>query len=39
MPEVLKELHYAGLHLPARKRDWPDPERLALRFDEFRGYE
>ena len=39
MLEVLKELHRNLLHLPARKRDWPDRERLALRFDEFRGYE
>jgi putative restriction endonuclease len=39
MLEVLKELHQASLHLPARRRDWPDQERLALRFDEFRGYE
>jgi putative restriction endonuclease len=39
MLEVLKELHHANLHLPARKRDWPDQERLALRFDVFRGYE
>lgn len=37
--EVLKKLHHAKLHLPARRRDWPDQERLALRFDEFRGYE
>jgi putative restriction endonuclease len=39
MLEVLKELHHANLHLPARRRDWPDQERLALRFDVFRGYE
>ncbi len=39
MLEVLKELHRNLLHLPARKRDWPDRERLAVRFDEFRGYE
>jgi putative restriction endonuclease len=39
MLEVLKKLHHANLHLPARKRDWPDQERLALRFDEFRGFE
>jgi putative restriction endonuclease len=39
MLEVLKGLHRNLLHLPARKRDWPDRERLALRFDEFRGYE
>jgi len=39
MLEMLKTLHHASLHLPARKRDWPDQDRLALRFDEFRGYE
>lgn len=39
MLEVLKKLHHAELHLPVRRRDWPDQERLALRFDEFRGYE
>jgi len=37
--EVLKKLHHAELHLPARRRDWPDQDRLAVRFDEFRGYE
>lgn len=37
--EVLKKLHHAKLHLPARRRDWPDQERLAIRFDQFRGYE
>ena len=39
MLEVLKKLHHGKLHLPVRKRDWPDRERLLLRFDEFRGYE
>lgn len=39
MLEVLKKLHHDALHLPARKRDWPDQERLALRFEVFRGYE
>jgi hypothetical protein len=39
MLEVLKKLHHGQLHLPARRKDWPDQERLALRFDEFRGYE
>jgi len=37
--EVLKKLHHAKVHLPARRRDWPDRERLAVRFDQFRGYE
>ena len=39
MLEVLKKLHHRNLHLPARRRDWPDQGRLALRFEEFRGYE
>ena len=39
MLEMLKKLHHGELHLPVRKRDWPDQDRLALRFDEFRGYE
>ena len=36
--EFARDLLYL-LHLPARRRDWPDRERLALRFDESRGYE
>lgn len=39
MLEMLKKLHRVNLHLPVRQSDWPDRERLALRFDEFRGYE
>jgi putative restriction endonuclease len=39
MLEALKKLHRIELHLPARKKDWPDRDRLAVRFDEFRGYE
>ncbi|MGH8709324.1 MAG: HNH endonuclease, partial [Burkholderiales bacterium] len=39
MLEMLKKLHRVNLHLPARRSDWPDRDRLALRFDEFRGYE
>ena len=39
MLEVLKTLHGVNLHLPARRADWPDRDRLAVRFDEFRGYE
>jgi putative restriction endonuclease len=39
MLEMLKKLHRVNLHLPARRSDWPDKDRLALRFDEFRGYE
>jgi putative restriction endonuclease len=34
---VLKGLHRAMLHLPARVRDRPDPDRLAMRFDVFRA--
>jgi putative restriction endonuclease len=37
MLEALKDLHNAKLHLPSRERDRPDPKRLAMRFDEFRG--
>lgn len=36
--EVLKKLHHAKLHLPSRRRDWPDQERLAIRFDQFGIY-
>lgn len=39
MLEVLKKLHLGELHLPRRRKDWPDQERLAIRFDAFRGYE
>lgn len=37
--ETLKKLHLQELHRPARRKDWPDRERLAVRFDEFRGHE
>lgn len=37
--EALKRLHLQGINLPARDRDWPDRDRLAVRFDQFRGYE
>jgi putative restriction endonuclease len=37
--ETLKKLHHQKLHLPARKKDHPDRERLLVRFDVFRGYE
>lgn len=37
--ETLKKLHLGKLHLPNRQRDRPDRDRLAIRFDEFRGYE
>jgi putative restriction endonuclease len=32
----LQELHQRTLTVPARKRDWPDPERLEIRYKEFR---
>ncbi len=34
--EALKHLHHGALHLPKRKRDHPDSERLAIRFEQFR---
>jgi putative restriction endonuclease len=37
--ETLKKLHLEKLHLPNRQKDRPDRDRLAIRFDEFRGYE
>lgn len=37
--ETLKNLHLQKLYPPARKKDRPDPDRLLVRFDEFRGYE
>jgi hypothetical protein len=37
--ETLKKLHHQKLHLPGRKKDQPDRERLLVRFDAFRGYE
>lgn len=39
MLELMKKFHHGKLHLPDRKKDWPDRDRLAVRFDEFRGYE
>lgn len=37
--ETLKKLHHQKMHLPERKKDQPDKERLLVRFDTFRGYE
>ena len=37
MLEALKQLQGAPLHLPARERDHPDRDRLALRFERFRA--
>jgi putative restriction endonuclease len=39
MLELLKKLHGERVHLPIRVRDRPDRDRLAVRFDVFRGYE
>lgn len=35
--EALKQLHGSGIRLPTRKRDYPDRERLAHRFESFRS--
>lgn len=35
MLEALKQLRGGQLQLPSRKADWPDTERLALRFEQF----
>lgn len=35
--EALKHLHRSELHLPARLRDRPDRDRLAVRFERFRA--
>jgi len=37
MLESLKRLNNGTLHLPARDRDRPDRERLALRYEQFRA--
>ena len=37
MLEALKGLHRGRLHLPHRKQDTPDRDRLALRFERFRA--
>ncbi len=39
MLELLKAVHGTKLHLPVREKDYPDRDRLALRFDVFRAYE
>ena len=36
MLEALKQLNGEGLHLPSRQRDYPDRDRLALRFEQFK---
>ena len=35
MLEALKRLHGGTLHLPSRRQDMPDRERLAFRFEAF----
>lgn len=37
MLEALKGLHHQPIHLPTREKDWPDRDRLALRFERFRA--
>lgn len=39
MLDLLKSMHGERLHLPNRGQDLPDRDRLAARFDVFRGYE
>lgn len=33
--EALKQLHGKSIHLPKRQRDYPDQDRLAIRFKDF----
>ena len=35
--ETLKKLDRAEIHLPSRSKDWPDRDRLALRFEGFKA--
>ena len=37
MLEALKRLHLGMLHLPSRKQDAPDRDRLSLRFEQFKA--
>jgi putative restriction endonuclease len=37
--EAIKKLHSNQIYLPSRGKDQPDRDRLAVRFDQFRGYE
>jgi putative restriction endonuclease len=37
MLEALKRLHGGTLHRPRREKDWPDRDRLALRFERFKA--
>ena len=35
--ESLKQLEGASIHLPKRQIDWPDPDRLDMRFEHFKA--
>ncbi|MCY4128038.1 MAG: HNH endonuclease [Gammaproteobacteria bacterium] len=35
--ETLKQLKGTSIHLPQRQVDWPDRERLAMRFEQFKS--
>ncbi len=35
--EALKKLNRGTIHLPTRVKDWPDQDRLALRFEKFKA--
>ena len=35
--EALKQIQDHGLHLPRRQRDYPDRDRLALRYEDFKA--
>jgi putative restriction endonuclease len=37
MLELLKGLNGGEIHLPGRTQDWPDRDRLALRFEQFKA--
>ncbi len=37
MLEALKKLNGGNLNLPARAKDYPDRDRLALRFERFKA--
>ena len=37
MLEALKRLHLEAMHLPARQRDHPDRDRLAIRYEMFKA--
>ena len=37
MLEALKKLHGGTIHLPTRKKDYPDRDRLSMRFEQFKA--